>query len=739
LPYWYLKDDRTQVLNKLPFHLTFLLVFVVSNFSPLPAQTIQLERRIAPFLVLDETGLPYTLPHNGGINKPVQQFVDIDNDTDEDLFLVDQDRPNQLIFYRNIGSVTSAEYQWITDSFQSLQVGAWFTFADVDSDGDFDLYADHPFGIIRFYKNSGSPDNPMFTLILDTLQDIANVPIETEAFSIPEWSDIDGDFDPDLFLGRLNGRITFYNNSGLDPNSLPQFVFVTDTFQGIDIQTGGGMTHPKLTGQRHGANSLTFADIDDDLDNDLFWGDFFAPSMIHLENYGASQSPWFIQDSIIEQYPPGNPVSSGGFNVPRFSDIDGDNDLDMFVGILGGAVSLTANIVENFYYYENLGSPTTPNFHLETTQYLSSIDIGQNSIPALVDIDNDGDQDLFLANQEDLTSPDASNSRLYFFENQGNSASPEFRLINTHFLNYDKRFDVNYAPAFGDIDDDGDFDLLMGKFDGKITFWQNEGSATSPSFVRITENYAGIDIGSNSLPNLSDIDADQDLDLFIGEFNGNINFYRNIGSANSPDFQLDTTHYFDIDLGQSEFGYPHFHDIDLDGDLDLFIGSATLGVRFYRNSGSAQNANFIFDSSFNPEVHLRSSPNFIDIDFDGDSDMFSGSVGGGLLFYENLEFVHIAEPSSQGFNNPITAILYPNFPNPFNPKTVISYQLAFSSSVKLTIFDLLGQEVAVLINKQQRPGLYSVEFDAKGIASGLYLYKLQTGKYVETRTMLLMK
>jgi hypothetical protein len=727
-----------SMMNKLIYLKIVVFSFAIISFTRLPAQTIQLERQVTPFPVNNENGVPYTQPLSGGINKPVQQFVDIDNDSDNDLFLVEQDQPNSLKYYKNIGTPSIAEYEWITDSFQSLQVGAWFTFVDMDSDGDFDIYTDHPFGIIRYYKNNGSPQNPVFTLSLDTLRDSINVPIETEAFSIPEWADIDGDNDPDLFMGRLNGRITYYRNSGLDPSFLPQFTFVTDTFQGIDIQTGGGIVNPKSTGQRHGANSLTFVDIDDDQDNDLFWGDFFAPSIIHLENYGSAISPLFIQDSLIEQYPPNNPISSGGFNVPRFSDIDGDTDLDMFLGILGGSVSPTANIIENFYFYENIGSPAMPNFNLETTQFLSSIDIGQNSIPALVDIDDDGDQDLFLANQEDLDSPDV-NSRLFFFENQGSLTSPEYRLINTHYLNYDKFFDVNYAPAFGDIDDDDDFDLFIGKFDGKITFWQNEGSSTSPNLVRITENYAGIDIGSNSLPTLADIDADQDLDLFIGEFNGNINFYRNIGSATTANFQLDTTHYFGINLGQTEFSYPHFHDIDRDGDLDLFIGNATLGVLFYRNTGTAQSANFVFDNSFNPEFQLRSSPNFTDIDADGDSDMFSGSIGGGLLFYENREFVNIKDPSSHDSNLSETAILYPNFPNPFNPKTVISYQLAVGNQVNLSIHNVTGQRVAILLDKFYPAGFHQVEFDASQLASGIYFYRLQAGKQVVTRKMVLMK
>jgi hypothetical protein len=565
------------------------------------------------------------------------------------------------------------------------------------------------------------------------------LPIETDGFSIPEWTDIDCDDDGDLFLGRLNGRITLYENIGLSPGNLPRFTFVTDTFQGIDIQTGGGAKKKAPLIRFHGANSLTFVDIDADQDNDLFWGDFFASSLIHLENYGNCIMALFVPDSIVENYPPGQPLNSAGYNVPHFYDLDNDSDLDLFAGILGGAVSLTGNITENFYFYRNTGNSAQANFTLESRQFIKHIDVGQNSIPALVDIDNDGDEDLFLANQEDLNSPESSNSRLYFFENRGNTSHPEFYLQNNHYLNYDKRFDVNYAPVFVDIDDDGDYDLFLGKFDGKLSFWQNDGNAISADFVLTSENYSGIDIGSNSLPAFVDIDADLDQDLFIGEFNGNINFYRNIGSPTSANFQLDTTNYSGINIGQSEFSYPHFNDIDRDGDFDLFVGSATRGTFFYRNTGSPQNASFTPDNSLQIPVLLRNTPCLVDLDDDGDDDLLMGIYGGGLVYYENQEFVGIERSTKSTAIDTDRIKLLGNYPNPFNPTTVISWRLAVSSQVNLSVYNLRGQKIKTLLSAFLLSGIHSVEWNAQNSASGIYFYKLEAEGLSKTGKMILMK
>ena len=96
--------------------------------------------------------------------------------------------------------------------------------------------------------------------------------------------------------------------------------------------------------------------------------------------------------------------------------------------------------------------------------------------------------------------------------------------------------------------------------------------------------------------------------------------------------------------------------------------------------------------------------------------------------------------------NPIRFQLEQNYPNPFNPTTTLKYSIpvgdayyASPTNVTLKIYDVLGREVATLVNKEQQPGSYEVIFDASGLTSGVYYYKLTAGSFVETKKMILIK
>ncbi len=93
----------------------------------------------------------------------------------------------------------------------------------------------------------------------------------------------------------------------------------------------------------------------------------------------------------------------------------------------------------------------------------------------------------------------------------------------------------------------------------------------------------------------------------------------------------------------------------------------------------------------------------------------------------------------QSGNSPTKFELNQNYPNPFNPSTTIKYQIPKAGMVSIKVYDILGQEVAILVNEIKNSGSYQVNFNASKLASGTYIYRLQAGSFVQTKKMLLLK
>jgi glucuronoarabinoxylan endo-1,4-beta-xylanase len=101
----------------------------------------------------------------------------------------------------------------------------------------------------------------------------------------------------------------------------------------------------------------------------------------------------------------------------------------------------------------------------------------------------------------------------------------------------------------------------------------------------------------------------------------------------------------------------------------------------------------------------------------------------------------VGTPPSGVRKAPIVAsfALDQNYPNPFNPTTVVKYQLPVAGDVRLGVYDLLGREVAVLVNERKMAGTYEVRFDASGLSSGVYVYRLTSGVIAQSRRMVVLK
>jgi hypothetical protein len=104
-----------------------------------------------------------------------------------------------------------------------------------------------------------------------------------------------------------------------------------------------------------------------------------------------------------------------------------------------------------------------------------------------------------------------------------------------------------------------------------------------------------------------------------------------------------------------------------------------------------------------------------------------------------MSFEKIATGVSETTGLPREFALKQNYPNPFNPRTVVSSQLPVASNVKLVVYDVLGREVTVLVNERRVAGRYQDTFDGSRLASGVYIYRLNAGSFVQSRAMVLVK
>jgi len=672
-------------------------------------------------------GIPFTIngvnslnPFNGGIDQPRFQMLDIDGDNDLDLFLFDRD--TSLNYYRNDGNAQNPIFILVSNRFQNLSFKSWFYFAKLlDSDNDYDLLAGGVNQTIKIYRNTGSPNNPIFELWTNTLLSSSGDTIIGESISNHHVADIDADGDLDLFLGSSLGTIAFYRNIG--GTSIPNFQFVTDRFANLEI-IGGGLNDP-----RHGANSIIFSDNDCDNDLDLFWGDFFQPSVYYIKNTGNAQNfNWTVIDS---SYPHPSPWVSLGYNMPRQYDTDNDGLMDLFIGVLYG--SQTKN---NFVYYRNIGPCNNPSYTKVTENYILNPDVGSNSFPSLVDIDNDNDFDIFIG---------SDHSTISFYRNIGSPASPAFILVTDSIPILHVSF--NYAPCFGDLNGDSRKDLLLGAFDGRIRLLLNTSSNLSNPQFTLTPNpfFDTVDVGQSSTPALVDIDNDGDLDLFVGNWNGRISYYVNNGTSSVPNFTFITNFYLSIDVGDEST--LSFADIDGDGDKDMFIGRRDGRISFYRNDGNPSSPNFVLATSSYEGIYVYSNcvPQFTDLDSDSDKDIIIGNIKGGLYYFENRQVIGV-ETLSNGI--PQSFKLYQNYPNPFNGMTRIRFEISpfhegvaegRGGLVSLKIYNSLGAEVTALLNQPLPPGMYEVAWQASNFPSGVYFYKLSAGSFSQSKRMILLK
>ncbi len=678
----------------------------------------------------------------GGHNNCQFSTIDIDLNGVEDLLVFDK-TGNKATTYLNRGTANNVDYEYAPGyrSYFSF-IHDWVLLRDYDCDGKKDIFT-YSNGTMAIYKNTSDPSYGLqFTLMVDELESLYDTNIITLFIlpvDIPTIVDVDKDGDLDILTFDVGGIfMELHKNMSMEKygtcDSLDfelteecwgHFEEDANSFLvtlGVSCKRDAVYTPPPsdfALNTRHSGSCSVGFDNDGDDDIDLLVGDIAFKNMNLLTNGGTTAVADITSQDI--NYPSyDTPIDEHVFPCAYYEDMNNDGKRDLIVSPSRPNISENANSI---WYYKNNGTDSSPVFEFQQENLLQDdmIELGEGAYPSCYDVDNDGLTDLLVGNYGYFNSNGTYPSKVAYYRNNGSASAPSFELITDDFTNLSSTGIRAITPTFGDIDDDGVDEMIVGDFDGRLHLYENSASQGQPAnFSLQAPAYQSIDVGANAIPQLFDVDDDGLLDLIIGEKNGNLNYYRNTGNAGIPSFTLITDDFggVDVRVQGSTLGYSAPHMFKYNGELRLIVGSESGNIFFYENidNNLAGEFTLVSNNYLNIDEGIRTVITGADVDNDGYYDLVIGNYAGGVTFFKG----------DSVFNPPIGMVeaqenLELNiYPNPTNSLLTVEYN---TNNLNIEIYNLAGSSVF----SKQITATEKTQIDISKLAEGFYILRASDG------------
>ncbi len=673
-----------------------------------------------------------SFPLVGGFNSPVFCQLDLNGDGANDILVLDRvgNRISTFLFNSSAGPYN---YLYSPAYISKIPpIHDWVSSYDFDCDGDLDLftYFNNSIGVWRNdFTQSGGLSFSLYSFQLTSQYASGIAPIYSTQVNLSAFEDVDNDGDMDILTFTNSGNfIEYHKNYSIDSlGTCGQLIFKVEPDCWGHFRLSG-LTNSALLNQNcvtnrmsnreshlHSGSALTVLDQDCDGDVDLINGDILGSNLLYLENGGTADSAVITQqDSIFPAYN----VSVNLQNLPAafYFDADGDNIKDLIVT----PFATVGEDLRNVLFYKNTGSNCQNNFTFVKNNFLidQMVDVGTCSNVAFFDVDTDGKKDLIIGNDYAYNAnPVLQYSSLSYYKNTGTSGLASFQLVTNDWLNLSALTQFGLYPAFGDLDGDNDEDLLLGNADGTLIFYENIGGAI-PNFILSSPVFQSIDVGNNAAPQIIDVDRDGKNDLLIGERSGVLNYYKNNSSGTNLLFSIQTSNFGGVNVtgANAITGYSCPQLFDNGNGYELLVGSEAGTIFHYQNIDNNLTGLFVLTDSVFDNINepKRVTVSMADYNLDGKKDLMLGNGAGGLRGY-------LGQMSNSVSENKNADLYFEAWPNPLKSENVMF--LKFNTPINnanIVLMDVIGNIVFETILSN----IYT-PIDLSKIQSGTYLLSVK--------------